>query len=55
MNPKLSIVVPTKNRYKYLYHLIDLVGDLDTNLVELVIQDNSTDNTEIIDLSLIHI
>lgn len=49
MNPKLSIVVPTKNRYKYLYHLIDLVGDLDTNLVELVIQDNSTDNTEFID------
>ena len=49
MNPKLSIVVPTKNRYKYLYHLIDLVGDLDTNLVELVIQDNSTNNTEIVD------
>jgi len=46
VNPLLSIVVPTKNRYFYLKYLIDLVNDLNSGEVELVIQDNSDDNTE---------
>ncbi len=44
----LSIVVPTKDRYKYLKYLIQLVGHLDSDEVELVIQDNSDDNREIL-------
>ena len=40
----LSIVVPTKNRYYYLKYLIELVENLQSNEVELVIQDNSDDN-----------
>lgn len=42
----LSIVVPTKNRYFYLKYLIQLVSDLHSDEVELVIQDNSDDNEE---------
>lgn len=45
-NKLLSIVVPTKNRYYYLKYLIQLVEELHTDDVELVIQDNSDDNTE---------
>lgn len=44
--PLLSIVVPTKNRYKYLYHLINLISSFESEEVEMVIQDNSDDNTE---------
>lgn len=44
----LSIVVPTKDRYKYLKYLINLVAGLKSDEVELVIQDNSDDNTEFI-------
>ncbi|MBF6597922.1 MAG: glycosyltransferase family 2 protein [Fermentimonas sp.] len=46
--PLLSIVVPTKNRYKYLKHLIELIDNFDTNKIELVIQDNTKDNKEIL-------
>lgn len=42
----LSIVVPTKNRYKYLYSLIDQVKYIDDKRIELVIQDNSDNNEE---------
>jgi len=42
----LSIVVPTKNRYTYLYHLIELIKSFESNEIELVIQDNSDDNSE---------
>lgn len=45
----LSIVVPTKNRYFYLKHLIRLVEDLHSDDVELVIQDNSDDNTDFLE------
>lgn len=44
----LSIVVPTKNRYKYLYYLIDLVSNLHSDSVELLIQDNTEKNDEIL-------
>lgn len=44
----LSVVVPTKNRYAYLKLLIDLVDKLQDSRVELVIQDNTEDNQEIL-------
>lgn len=43
----VSVVVPTKNRYKYLKYLIKLVDGFHLKGLELVIQDNSDDNTEI--------
>lgn len=45
----LSVVVPTKNRYYYLKHLVELIASLKTDEVEMVIQDNSDDNTEFLD------
>lgn len=44
--PLLSIVVPTKNRYYYLYFLIELISSFKSDEVEMVIQDNSDDNSE---------
>ena len=44
----LSIVIPTKDRYFYLKHFISSVGTFATDEVELVVQDNTTDNTEIL-------
>lgn len=48
MKPIISIVVPTKNRYKYLKYLIKLIDSFNSDDIELVIQDNSEDNAEII-------
>ncbi len=47
----LSIIVPTRNRYKFIKSIIEkFVEEFhDSDEVELVIQDNSDDNTEIID------
>lgn len=45
--PTLSIVVPTKNRYKYLKYLITFFSSVKSDEIEMVIQDNSDDNTEI--------
>ena len=42
----LSIVVPTKDRYKYLKYLIELIAGLNSDEIELVIQDNSDDNKD---------
>lgn len=42
----LSIVVPTKNRYYYLEKLIELVDSFKSTEIELVIQDNSDDNSQ---------
>lgn len=47
MKPLLSIVVPTKNRYKYLKNLIRLIHSFQSDKIELVIQDNSENNGEI--------
>mgnify|MGYP003300609216 CR=1 FL=1 len=44
--PLLSIVVPTKNRYVYLYNLIDLIASFKSDDIEMVVQDNSDDNSE---------
>lgn len=48
MRPLLSIVVPTKNRYIYLKHLIQLVDSFKSDELELVIQDNSDNNADIV-------
>lgn len=45
-NYLLSVVVPTKNRYKYLEPLIRLVQSFSKGNVELVIEDNSDNNAE---------
>lgn len=44
----LSIVVPTKNRYEYLEKLVELIANFKSDEIELVIQDNSDDNTHIL-------
>lgn len=49
MNYPISVVVPTKNRYKYLKKLIELVVSFNTQELEFVIQDNSDDNQEIME------
>lgn len=46
--PLLSIVVPTKDRYKYLKHLLLLIKSYQNDDWEVVVQDNTVDNTEII-------
>ena len=47
--PLLSIVVPTKDRYKYLRYLIEYVIELNNPQIEFVIQDNTANNKEIIE------
>ena len=49
MNYLLSIVVPTKDRYYYLKNLIELILSFNSDEIELVIQDNTLDNSEILD------
>ncbi len=44
----LSIIVPTKDRYPYLIKLIELIRGFKSDEVELVIQDNTYDNQEIL-------
>ena len=45
--PILSIIIPTKNRYRYLKKLIELISSFSSTQLELIIQDNSTNNEEI--------
>lgn len=44
----LSIVVPTKNRYEYLFQLMDLLATFESQEFEMVIQDNSDNNSDFI-------
>lgn len=44
----LSIIVPTKDRYEYLKPLIALIQSFHSDDIELVIQDNTKVNTEIL-------
>lgn len=46
--PLVSIIVPTKDRYIYLKKLILLIESFDSCDIELVIQDNSSNNSEIL-------
>jgi len=48
MSPLISVFVPTKNRYFFLKELISLVDSYNDSRIELVIQDNSDDNSEIV-------
>lgn len=48
MSYLVSVVVPTKNRYKYLKELIKLIDSFKLEELELVIHDNSDDNSEIL-------
>lgn len=45
----LSIVIPTKDRYYYLKQLIELIRSYNTDDIELIIQDNTLENKEIVD------
>ena len=45
----LSIVVPTKNRYKYLKHLIYMLRGFHSDELEIVINDNTENNVEIVE------
>jgi len=45
----LSIVIPTKNRYEYLKHLVVALNSFESADFEVVIQDNSEDNSEFVD------
>ena len=47
--PLLSVAVPTKDRYKYLKHLIKLIQSYNSDEWEIVVQDNTEDNTEIVE------
>lgn len=47
MKPIVSVVVPTKNRYKYLKLLISLIESFNDSRIELLVHDNSDDNAEI--------
>ncbi|WP_375239809.1 glycosyltransferase [Aurantibacter sp.] len=49
-SPLLSIIIPTKDRYNYLFEVLITLSDYvwSKNDVEIVIQDNSLDNIEII-------
>lgn len=49
MDYLVSVVVPTKNRYIYLKELIKLIDKFKLPELELVVQDNSDDNAEILD------
>ena len=44
----LSIVIPTKDRYFYLKNLIQLIDGFKSNEIELVIQDNSSNNEDFV-------
>lgn len=44
--PLVSVVIPTYNRYKYLHDCVETVRSVKSDEIEIVIQDNSTDNTE---------
>lgn len=45
----LSIVIPTKDRYFYLKRLLSLLVSYNSNEIEIVLQDNTEDNREIVE------
>lgn len=44
--PILSIVIPTYNRYQYLYDCVNSIREIDSDEIEIVIQDNTENNEE---------
>ncbi len=55
MSCLLSIVIPTKDRYKYLFQLIPLIDSYKLKRVELVIEDNSSVNLEYVKFMDAHV
>ena len=49
MSYLVSVVIPTKDRYKYLKHLIRTIKSFELEEIEVVVQDNTEDNSEIVD------
>lgn len=45
----LSVVIPTKDRYQYLKECIKTLLDIKSELLEIVIQDNTEENEEFLD------
>ena len=45
----ISIIVQTKNRYSYLFKLMEVIDSFQSEDIELVIQDNNEDNSTILD------
>jgi len=45
----LSIIIPTKDRYNYLKQLVNYIDSFDTKDIELILQDNTFNNAEILD------
>ena len=45
----VSVVIPTKDRYKYLMHLVRSIKSFNSNQIEVVVQDNTDDNTEFVE------
>lgn len=48
MRPLLSIVVPTKDRYEFLFYLLKLVDSFNSSEIEVIIQDNTSENAEVL-------
>ena len=44
----LSVVIATKNRYCYLFDVLDAINEMDLENVEIVVQDNTLDNSEML-------
>lgn len=49
MSYLLSVVVPTKDRYPYLVQLMELIKSFNCDEIELVVQDNTKDNSFILE------
>lgn len=47
MEKLLSIIVPTKNRFIFLKYIIDIFVKIESDCIELLIEDNSDSETEI--------
>lgn len=48
MDKLLSIVIPTKDRYDYLFDLLKLINDFQSDEIEIVLQDNTYINEPIL-------
>ena len=46
MKKLLSIIIPTKERYEYLEKLVELLITFKENNFEIIVQDNSQDNSK---------
>lgn len=48
IKPIVSIVIPTYERYKYLYECVEATRSIASDELEIVIQDNTADNKEFV-------